>query len=82
MVSKALSLCACYPLPEGINNENENEDEDVPSSARLSTYGAQENEDEDEKMSDNKKARNFRNYMVWMDSVDYATRIYWRFDHL
>ncbi len=29
-------------------NENEDENEDVPSSARLSTYGAQENEDKDE----------------------------------
>ena len=69
MVSKALSLCSCYPLPEGVNNDNENDNEN-------------ENENEDEKMSDNKKARNFRNYKVWMDSVDYATSIYKQTDSM
>lgn len=27
-------------------------------------------------MGDVKKARNFRNYKVWQDAVDYATRVY------
>lgn len=27
-------------------------------------------------MDDNKKARNFRNYKVWQDAVDYATKVY------
>ena len=33
-------------------------------------------------MSDNKKARNFRNYTVWMDSVKYATNIYKQTDSM
>ena len=27
-------------------------------------------------MDENKKARNFRNYKVWQDAVDYATKVY------
>lgn len=27
-------------------------------------------------MDNNKKARNFRNYKVWQDAVDYATEVY------
>ena len=27
-------------------------------------------------MNDNKKARNFRNYKVWQDAVDYTSRVY------
>ena len=27
-------------------------------------------------MDDNKQARNFRQYQVWQDAVDYATHIY------
>lgn len=27
-------------------------------------------------MGENKKARNFRNYKVWKDAVDYASRVY------
>lgn len=27
-------------------------------------------------MDNNKKARNFRNYKVWQDAVDYATKVY------
>jgi four helix bundle protein len=32
-----------------------------------------ENENENEKME---KARNFRNYKVWQDAVDYSTKVY------
>lgn len=27
-------------------------------------------------MNDNKKSRNFRNYKVWQDAVDYASKVY------
>jgi hypothetical protein len=43
-VRKNKYLCTFAQLE--LRYENENEDENVPSSARLSTYGAQENEDE------------------------------------
>ena len=41
-VRKNKYLCTFAQLE--LRYENENEDENVPSSARLSTYGAQENE--------------------------------------
>ena len=33
-------------------------------------------------MERDKRARNFRNYTVWQEAVDYATKIYQRSDTL